>query len=166
MNKLILLFFFLGTSPIFSQVSASIKIDTRVKIVEPIKIEKSIDLDFGNVISGAAPGTLVLSPQGDRIANGVAISTATPGNVSPAIAVITHGNNNYSVSLPESFTLYNQNNQNQSLIIDHFTVLPYTNSNLDGIDELKIGATLNLTANQVPGFYNNPSGFSVTVSYN
>ncbi|TRO66512.1 DUF4402 domain-containing protein [Christiangramia sabulilitoris] len=147
----------------WAQNSASAVVNSRATIIDPIKIDKTVDLDFGNIISAYNPGQVVLSPDGSRVAYGVQISNSVPGTVTPAEAVVTHGNNNYSISLPQQFTLYNQENPNQILIIDRFTVQPQE-GNL--IDIIKIGGTLNLDANQTSGFYTNSSGFNVTVSYN
>lgn len=159
---LILIFSFVAISA-KSQTSASATVNSNATIIDPIKITKSVDLEFGNVISAYNPGTVILSPSGSRVAYGVEISNTFPGNVSPAEAIINHGNNNYSITLPESFTLYGQEDQNQVLTIDEFTISPETG---EGIDVLKIGATLNLMANQPAGFYTNSTGFNVTVSYN
>lgn len=145
------------------QSSSSTKIQSRARVIDPIKITKSLDLDFGNVISAYSPGTVTLSPDGSREANGVQISNTFPGNVSPAEARVIHGNNKYSISLPETFFLYNHEDQNQVILINKFQVIPNYGEN---IDVLKIGATLNLEANQASGYYTNSNGFNVTVSYN
>lgn len=163
MNEKFLLLFFLFSGAIFGQETSSVKVNGRVTIIEPIKIAKSVDLDFGNVISAYSPGTVTLSPQGSRIAQGVQISNTFPGNVTPAEARVSHGNNKYSIILPKSFILYSQEDPNQILIIDDFQVVPNPGQI---IDILKIGATLNLEANQRSGFYTNSNGFNVTVSYN
>lgn len=147
----------------WSQASASATVESRATVIDPIKIDKTVDLDFGNVISAYNPGTVILSPDGSRIAYGVQLSSTIPGNVAAAEAVVTHGNNNYAITLPESFILYNQENPDQVLVIDNFSVEPIPG---DVNDILKIGATLHLEANQFPGFYTNSSGFNVTVSYN
>lgn len=159
---LIILFSFVAISA-KSQTSASATVNSNATVIDPIKITKSVDLDFGNVISAYNPGSVILSPDGSRVAYGVQISNTFPGNVTPAEAIVNHGNNNYSITLPESFTLYSQDNQNQVLTIDEFTVTPITG---ELIDILKIGGTLNLVANQPAGFYTNSTGFNVTVSYN
>jgi len=162
-NLILIIFFcffgFLSTA----QNSASATVNSRATVIDPIKINKTVDLDFGNVISAYNPGQVILSPDGSRVAYGVEISNSIPGTVNPAEAVVTHGNNNYVITLPEQFTLYNQENPNQVLIIDRFTVAPQEG---DFIDIIKIGGTLNLEANQNSGFYTNSSGFNVTVSYN
>ena len=148
----------------YCQSSSSTSVNSTAVIVEPIEITKNVDLHFGNVISGYNPGTLILSPEGSRTAFGVQLSPANPGQVSAAEATVKHGNYNYSITLPENFTLYNEVNPNQFLIIDTFTVMPQVTGH--DTDILRIGATLNLEANQPPGFYTNSSGFNVTVTYN
>lgn len=164
MEKIISLLLFLFYCNIsLSQSSTTAKVNSRATIIDPIKITKSVDLDFGNVISAYSPGTVILSPDGSRIAQGVQISNTFPGNVSPAEAIVNHGNNKYSITLPESFTLYSEKDPNQVLRIDNFKVVPQAG---ELMDILKIGATLNLEANQPAGFYTNTSGFNVTVSYN
>jgi hypothetical protein len=150
----------------FSQASASSTITASVTVIEPIMIAKSVDLDFGNLIGSFSTGTLTLAPNGIRTVNGVQISNAVPGDVTAGEAIVTHSNNNYSITLPESFTLYNSGNPDQFLVIDQFTVQPLPSAGDEGSDILKIGATLNLDANQLPGFYTNSTGFNVTVSYN
>ena len=124
MKSAILLLFLLLTLQGFSQASGTSTITARVRVVEPIKITKSVDLDFGNVIGSFTTGTLTLDPDGIRIANGVQISNAVPGDVTAAEAIVTHNNNNYSISLPESFTLFNSENPDQVLVINRFTVQP------------------------------------------
>lgn len=150
----------------FAQASASAEIQARVEVVEPIRINKTLDMNFGNVISGLTAGQLILMPDGSRVVNGVEISAAVPGKVNSAQALVTHGNYSYSVSLPDFFTLYNQEDPNSFIRIDRFTFNPSPSPGLENTDILKIGATLNLKANQEPGYYTNPSGFMVTVSYN
>ena len=164
MKKLFFLFIALSAQQFcLAQASASATVESRATVIDPIQIDKSVDLDFGNVISAYNPGSVILSPDGSRVAYGVEISSSIPGNVAPAEAVVTHGNNNYSITLPQSFNLYHQENPNQMLVIDEFTVEALTGENSD---VLKIGATLNLEANQPAGYYTNESGFNVTVSYN
>ena len=164
MDKVIfILLSLLLSTQVFAQASASAMVTSRVTVIDPIKIDKTVDLDFGNVISAYSPGSVILSPDGSRAAQGVQISSSFPGTVNPAEAIITHGNNNYSITLPESFTLYNLDNPDQKVVINRFTVEPETGVTTDVI---KIGATLNLQGNQLSGFYTNSSGFNVTVSYN
>ncbi|WP_300438176.1 DUF4402 domain-containing protein [Christiangramia sp.] len=147
-----------------AQISASTSVNSTAVVVEPIQITKSVDLHFGNVISGYNPGRLILSPEGIRTTFGLQLAPASSGQVSAAEAVVKHGSYNYAITFPENFKLFNENNPNQFLLIDDFTVLPEVSG--EEIDILKIGATLNLEADQAAGFYTNASGFNVTVSYN
>lgn len=111
-------------------------------------------------------GTVILSPDGTRTAYGVSISNSVSGQVNPAEAVVSHGNLSYDISLPDTFTLFNEENPSQTVILNEFTVTSLPNIIAEGNDIIKIGATLNLEANQLPGFYTNTAGFSVTVTYN
>ena len=160
--SLFLVSFFI-TSGLFAQASSSATVITSATVIDPIRIDKTGDLDFGNVISAYNPGSVVLSPDGSRTAYGVQLSTSIPGNVNPAEAVVTHGNNSYTITLPDSFTLYNQENPDQVVIIDQFTV---ASEKGDVTDIIKIGATLKMEAHQLSGYYTNSTGFNVTVSYN
>ena len=162
----ILLLLLFCPAKLSAQASASTNITSRATVVEPIRIHKTMDLDFGNVIASQTSGRLVLAPEGTRTAYGVSISNSMPGNVNPAEAVVTHGNLSYDITLPEAFTLFNEENPSQSVILNEFTVVPQPNFVGEGSDIIKIGATLNLEANQVPGFYTNSAGFNVTVTYN
>jgi len=149
-----------------AQAISAATIDARAVIVEPIEIAKSVDLNFGNIISGYTNGSITLSTDGVRTANGAQISSAVPGLVSAAEAIVSHGEYNYSITLPESFILFNESNPNKIMIINQFQVTPITGIASPGDDILRIGATLNIEANQIPGVYTNSEGFNVTVSYN
>lgn len=164
MRYLFILIILISCTCLKAQNSATTSVNSTAVVVEPIEITKSVDLHFGNVISSYNPGRLILSPSGNRTAFGVQVSAGNPGEVSAAEAIVKHGNYNYSITFPENFRLFNQDNPNQFLIIDEFTVNPETTG--EEIDILKIGATLNLQANQASGYYTNSSGFNVTVSYN
>lgn len=166
MTKVFSFLFLLFSGIAYSQVSVSASIEARVTVVEPIQIRKSYDLNFGNVISGNTPGTLMLKPDGTRIASGVEISNAVPGEVNPAEAIVLHGNHNYSINFPISYTLYNVQDPSQRIIVDDFTVKPFSLNPETGSDILMIGATLNMKAHQGSGYYTNPIGFNVTVAYN
>jgi len=160
---LLLLVGFFGNA-VSAQISATTNVNSTAVVVEPIEITKSIDLHFGNVISGYNPGKLILSPEGSRTVFGLQLAPGSPGEVSAAEAIVKHGSYDYSITLPDNFKLFNENNPNQFLLINDFTVFPEVSG--EEIDVLKIGATLNLEANQASGFYTNSSGFNITVSYN
>jgi hypothetical protein len=150
----------------YSQTSASADIETRVTVIDPIKLTKTVDLNFGNVVSGYNDASVTLTPNGLRTANGLQLSNTFQGNVSPAEAIVTHGNHSYSISLPMVFNLFNQELPSEIITIDQFNSQSFPHSESGNTDILKIGATIHLEANQKAGVYTNASGFNVTVSYN
>lgn len=152
--------------PVFAFSQATAKVNANATVIEPIRINKTVDLGFGDIISSFTPGTVTLSPDGTRVAAGVQISESSPGNVSPGKAEIIHGDNSYSLTLPEAISLVNELNPNQVMIIDEFQVKSQKNTMGAGTDLINIGATLNLEANQQPGYYTNTTGFNVTAAYN
>ena len=89
-NIVFILLILLSGSPIFAQASASATVESRATVIDPIQIDKTVDLDFGNIITAYNPGSVILSPDGTRVAFGVEISNSMPGNVVPAEAVVTH----------------------------------------------------------------------------
>jgi hypothetical protein len=165
--KYLMALFVIGFShPCFSQVSATAEIETTITVIDPIKLTKSVDLNFGNVVSSYNEASVTLTPNGVRTANGLQLSNTFQGEVSPAEAIVTHGNHSYSISLPQAFSLLNQEFPSESLLIDKFNAQTFPSSESGTSDILKIGATIHLEANQKAGIYTNPSGFNITVTYN
>src|SRR5690554_5976745 len=150
---------------LMAQAQASARFESRAAVLEPIQIEKTLDLDFGNVFQTPEPGSLTMTPEGIRIANGVPVSESLPGRVSAAGAVITHSNNSYAVSMPTSIVLVHEDNPSQMMKVEDFTLRKEQNRSR-GRDILYIGATLHLEANLPSGQYSALEGFRVTVSYN
>lgn len=165
MRSLLTIFLFLLSVALQAQIQASARFEAHVNVVEPIRIDKAMDLRFGNVFTAFGSGNLVLSPDGIRTANGVEIADNLAGTVSPAEAVVTHSNNNYTVSLPGSIVLINEKNPNQVIEVNDFTLEREENL-VSGKDVLRIGATLRLNAEQQAGIYTDREGFRITVSYN
>lgn len=165
MRVLLQLLLLLLGGTLYAQVQASAKFEAHVQVVEPIRIEKAMDLRFGNVFTAFGSGNLVLSPDGIRTANGVEIADNLAGTVSPAEAVVTHSNNSYTVNLPGSIILINENNPNEVIEVNEFTLEREENL-VGGKDVLRIGATLRLKADQQAGIYTDQEGFRITVSYN
>jgi hypothetical protein len=69
MKKLFhILFLILLASQAFAQASASATVESRATVIDPIQIDKTVDLDFGNIITAYNPGSVILSPDGTRVA--------------------------------------------------------------------------------------------------
>lgn len=139
-------------------------------IITPISIAKNIDMNFGNVVTSTAPGTVVLTPAGTRTANaGASILAAQPGTVTAAAFTVSGSAGlTYTITLPASVTI---NNGVPSMIVNTFTSTPVAGAGtgtigVGGTQALSVGATLNVAANQAAGVYTSGTAFTVTVGYN
>jgi hypothetical protein len=133
------------------------------KVDPVITLTKLTNLQFGDVFTAATAGTVVLSPAGARTATG----GLTLGNLSPVgaatFAVTGAANAAYSITLPVSIVLTGP--------AGTMTVSPFASSpsgtgllGATGQQQLNVGATLNVSANQADGDYS--GSFPVTVAYN
>jgi hypothetical protein len=138
-------------------------------IVSPITILRVTDMDFGNVVTSAATGTVVLDPAGTRsTTGGASILVAQPGTVTAATFTVggTAGFT-YDISLPGSVTI-DDPGLGAPMTVDTFTSDPTPTGTIGagGTETLSVGATLNVGANQVGGVYTSAAPFTVTVNYN
>lgn len=143
-------------------------------VIAPLTIAKTGDLNFGNVVAGAALGTVVLLPAGTRSATGgTTFSAGFPGTLSAAKFDLTgEGVYTYAITLPGTVTLSDTVSTPNTMTATGFTVAAGTTGSVDGLigtlagglGNLDVGATLNVGAAQVPGTYT--GSFDVTVAYN
>ena len=128
-------------------------------IIAPMTIAKNVDLNFGNIASGSAAGSVVLSTAGVRTATSVTLPSVN-GTVSAAgFTVSGLANASYKITLPGSTTISSGTN---SMTINSFTENA-SNVLAGGTETFQVGATLNLAANQAAGSYT--GSFAVTVDY-
>jgi hypothetical protein len=123
-------------------------------IITPITIVKNIDMNFGNVaVSASLAGTVVLAPAGTRSTGG-------------AGAVSGQASYTYAITLPSTATL--SDGASHTMTVNTFTSTPATTGTLSsgGTQDLKVGATLNVTAGQAANTYTNSTAVPVTVNYN
>jgi hypothetical protein len=149
----------------FAQVSASAT--ATATIVSPIAIAKTVDMNFGNVASSVALGTVVLTPAGSRSATGGVTLPATTGTVTAASFTVTGtAGYTYSISLPA--TALTITSGGPSMTVDTWTSNPTpTGTLVAGTSTLTVGATLHVGASQAAGVYGIPAEtFTVTVNYN
>lgn len=146
-----------------AQNTASTSANATARIVTPISISKTTDLNFGDVVASGSVGTVVVSTAGARsstggasLGNGTSVSAA-------AFTVGGQANATYSITLPASATVTSGAN---SMTVDTFTSNPSGTGNLGagGSQTLNVGGTLNVGASQATGSYTGT--FSVTVTYN
>ncbi len=154
----------------FAQVSATAT--ATATIVAPITITKDFDMNFGNVVTSAAIGTVLLVPAGTRTAGGgVSFMATQPGTVTAAsFTVGGSAGFTFSITLPvspaEDVTI--DDNAAHTMTVSNFTSNPTPTGTIGGGGSvtLTVGATLNVGANQFPGVYSSDTPFSVTVNYN
>ncbi|MDH4472188.1 MAG: DUF4402 domain-containing protein, partial [Fluviicola sp.] len=154
--------FVVAFSTTYAQSTASA--DASARIVSPLQITKTADLKFGNIAAGPAAGTVDMAITDVRSATG-GVTLISAGNVSNAAAfdIIGYPDATFTISLPSTILIASGANDMQ---VDNFVSSLGATSALDaqGESALKVGATLNVDANQPVGLYT--GSFDVTVAYN
>jgi hypothetical protein len=123
-------------------------------------------MNFGNVATNGAIGTVVLTPAGTRTSTGGVTLPATAGTVTAAsFAVTGQGSYTYTISLPGSpITLAGTT---AGVTVGTFVSTPAATGALTaGAQTVLVGATLNLPVSVVAGSYTNAANLTVTVNYN
>ena len=135
-----------------------------VAMLHPLELIKRRDMDFGYVAPIAA-GTVVLDPETDTVSatGGALLIGGTPHS-----AMFTGAAKNNAVviiRIPKQPILVTRSGGTETMIVSKFT--------LQGLDrrviaartsfDFRVGATLNVNANQAPGVYNGT--FEVEVQY-
>ena len=138
-------------------------------VIEPLSITEVNGLDFGTVSGGPAIGTVVMSTAGVRSTTGDAeIIAADPGNEAD-FTINGEPNQAYTLSFSASGTLSDAGGAN-TMTVDTFTSTHAGTVPGGGIENFKVGATLNLGANQAAGAYSTGIGagapYTITVNYN
>lgn len=148
------------THPSVSQV-----VPITLKLVTPIGLTPGTGLDFGSVVPGSSPGTVVMPATGQpRICPGGIVSALASSPGSAATFTVTGSKGcSYSVTLPASATL--SDNAGHTVTVDTFTRSPSGSGALgpQGSQALAVGATLKVGAGQPPGSYT--GFFTVVVAY-
>jgi len=147
----------------FKGASATATFAVQVQVDPVITLSALTGLRFGEVFTGAAPGTVVLRPSGAvSTTGGAGLSSISP--TGPATFNVSGAaNTTYAISLPASITL---NATSGSLTISAVTSSPSLTGLLNAMGQqtLSVGGTLNVPANQPEGDY--AGTFNVTVAYN
>ena len=150
----------------FAQITASASAEAT--IVTPLTITKTVDLNFGNVATTNATGTVVLSTASARTSTGGATPVANPtGTVTAASFSITGmPAAQVFVTLPATVTVTHITLPANTMVVNTFVCSPVSGFIIPvgGSQTLTVGATLNTGASQTPGIYRNLN-FNVTVNY-
>jgi len=153
----------LTVTDFFKGASTPMTFAVQVQVDPVITLSALTGLRFGEVYTGATPGTVMLSPSGAiSTTGGAGLSSLSP--TGPATFNVSGAANaTYAISLPSSITL---NATNGTLSISAITSSPSQTGLLNAMGQqtLSVGGTLNVPANQPEGDY--AGTFYVTVAYN
>lgn len=140
-------------------------------IVSPIAITKTTDLAFGKLAVGAVGGNVAISTADVVTISGAGTTVSQPagntGNPVAAVFGITgEAGMTYAITLPADGTVTISDGASHTMAVNSFVSNPGATGTLSGggTDTLKVGATLVVGNNQVPGTYTGT--FNVTVAYN
>jgi hypothetical protein len=143
-------------------------------VVERLSLVKVEDLEFGKIVAGGTAGTITISPDGSRAANGGALGVST-GFHPAAFAGYGFRNQNLLISVGSNSPIISRVGGSETMRFDTFTIgsVPPTTlstvprtfriNSTSGMFAFTVGATLRVNARQAPGIYQGT--FSITVSY-
>ena len=158
------------TTNAVAQSTATTTATTSARVITPITITKSVDMNFGNLVATVAGGAIVLPTSGARTGDAAILAGATQkGNVAPASFTVTGETDfTYAITLPPaSFNVSNGDTTPATMTVGTFVSTPSSTGTLaSGTQTLIVGATITLAANQKAGAYTNASGLAITVNYN
>jgi hypothetical protein len=149
-----------------AQNTATATANAKANIITPITLVQvaGADLNFGDVIPGAAIGTVTVSPTSVRTSGG-GVALGNAAGVGAAGFTVGGANNaTYAITLPS--TAVTISSGANSMTVTGLTSSPALTGTLSatGSQALTVGGTLNVGINQAVGAYSGT--FSVTVAYN
>jgi hypothetical protein len=128
----------------------------------PIAIVTTGTLGFGQVISGSSAGTVTVTPQGARSADGGTVLGSGLTASAASFTITGEPSTAFGLVLPGSVSL---TSGSSSMTVDAFTSTPGGSGTLDGAgsQQVNVGARLHLSPSQPFGSYEGT--FNVTVAY-
>jgi hypothetical protein len=166
-KSLIMMIMIAATTGAMAQESATAS--SSATIVAPIGIEKSADMNFGNVATNDAGGTVVLTTGGATSKTGGVTLPANTGTVTAAAFDVTgESDYTYTITLPSTaITLQDDAGTPNEMTVGTFVSDPLTTGALvSGAQTVNVGAILTVDGSQEPGVYTNTTDLTVTVNYN
>jgi hypothetical protein len=144
------------------------------RIVAPIAITTGSVLNFGDVAAISSTATVTVSTAGVRTtsdARSIPASSVTKAGVSSSLFTVSgEPSYTYAITLPanDAVTLVKTGETDKTMLLTAFNSFPASTGILsaEGLQELKVGATLNVGIAQATGNYTAATGFDVTVNYN
>lgn len=131
-------------------------------LLADIKLTKSADLGFGQIVSTSSTGSVTVTPAGSRTVSGGAVLANAAGVRASRFQAVGTANTSYGIMFSSSATLTGNSG---SMTLDTFTSSPSGSGNLgpSGSQEVTVGATLHVGASLPAGGYT--GSYSVTVAY-
>lgn len=166
-NSFIMIIMIAATTGAMAQESATAS--SSATIVAPIGIEKSADMNFGNVAINDEIGTVVMTTAGATSITGGVTLPANTGTVTAAAFDVTgEADYTYTIALPSSaITLVDGAGTPNEMTVGTFVSDPLTTGALtSGAQTVNVGAILNVAGGQAAGVYTNTTDLTVTVNYN
>jgi hypothetical protein len=166
LNSFIMIIMIAATTGAMAQESATA--GSSATIVAPIGIEKSADMNFGNVAINDEIGTVVVATDGSITATGGVTLPASVGTRSAAAFNVTGETDyTYTIGLPSGPITLTDTETSSEMTVGTFVSDPSTEGTLSGgAQTVNVGATLNVGASQAAGDYINTTELTVTVNYN
>ncbi|MGD8570671.1 MAG: DUF4402 domain-containing protein [Gammaproteobacteria bacterium] len=149
------------TVPAFA---ASAQATVSVKVVRHITVTNKANMSFGHLSVGETAGAVVLGQDGSRNPTGGVI-LETGGSSTPASFTATgEPNTSFAVTLPEFITMTDSGGN--AMTVDSFNSTAGNTGKFDdtGKQELNVGATLRVNANQALGNYT--GSMNISINYN
>ena len=148
----------------FAQTSATATASASARVLTPITITKLTDLNFGSLVAGPTAGTVVVDPASARTATG-GVSLVNSTYTAAQFNVTGEPSTAYTITLPGAIAITHTTNNALTMTVNTFTSNPSGTGTLSalGAQQLNVGATLNVAANQGSGLYT--GNFNVTVAY-
>jgi hypothetical protein len=143
-------------------------------IITPLTINKTVDMDFGNIAVINSPGHVYLSTTGGRTSDGGATPVANPAGIVTAAEFEITGLGNAQVVItiqgvpPEDATIDVVHTNTVDLMpVSNFVCDPPSGFLIPagGLETIYVGATLTTAADQLPGTYHTISDFVVEINY-
>lgn len=165
MNKIALLItLFIGILSTQMEAQNTASFTASATIIQPIGITTTADLNFAH-LDAQRGGSVILSPDDKRISTDGVVLSDEAGVSAATFEVTGEPGVAFSISLPgNEFVL--TNGQEDMIIKDFTSSLAGTGTLTNGSSTVKVGATLNVNANQQPGIYRSTGALNVTVNYN
>jgi hypothetical protein len=143
--------------------------ESNATIITPISIIKNVDLAFGNIVASGTDGTVVIGTDNSRNFTGgaTAFANSTGDPLAAKFTVLGAVNATYSIVLTNTEFDLTRDGGTETMEVNTFVTSPDATGTLTGgTQEIFVGATLEVGANQEPGFYENTSDLEITVAYN